>query len=829
MPCIHPAVSHPARTIYNTRLLLTSLCALILASCADPTPPGPNLSLPLRINSGGPTIGEPGDPNFWQSDEPFVKGGTPSKNAVNHDLSGVNNPAPPAVYEHARFGDHILRIDGLPGGRYLVRFHFSDRQRGAKRSMDFTINNRTVISNFNVNDSTGKRDKAIIVDTSRDLKPNKPLIIAARKDKGDDVFTSGVEIIPLPRLETAPASPAEIGARIREFTSAPARFTWLQGDDGVHYTNPDSMVTLMGLDTEDGQGERIILSKAGPYTNPLFTPDGQRLVYSNCRTDTIHVIDWNGENRQDLGPGRASDIWRDPDTEIVWVYTRSHGGESDDSIVRRQLNDPSIEEPVWSITRNGCNDLPWFQVSADGTRFTDAFPWPACGVGDLLSESWEKLVDGCWPSIAPDNSYRSFIFHGSHRSISFFDAYGTNRRKIAVANIPGQENAKVYHPRWSNHISFFTLTSPQTDPQSELYLAKFDPTWHRVTGFARITHNTRADLFGNAWIKPDSTPPPGAVLIGATSSANSEPPLPPPSGLAWQWTNAQSKNESPPLPGETNPTLATLELTGTARYGPHYQLLLEHSSARTPSETGPRLAQALHDAGAFTLEALVTPASLTQSGPILSLGQNIVLYQEKNQLFLRLPAESPILITELTSTTPFHVLFAHSFSPEIADSWESDPPLVIGSETWSGSLEHVAFFNRLLSPDEIDTKTTDLYDTLSLRLWIPTSIVNARLIESTPTPSLSNIAPYRRALVENVYEITDHVYGPEIPSKKIIAREWAILANTPLPNRPSVGDTVQLALQPLDSHPQLTPEHQTAAHSADPTLPTFFNIALPTK
>ncbi|MEM7143729.1 MAG: hypothetical protein AAF591_01260 [Verrucomicrobiota bacterium] len=816
--------------MFNIRhSLLAPLCALLLHSCGESPPPGPDLSLPIRINSGGPAIGVPGDPDFWQSDELFVKGGRPAKNAVDHDLSGVNNPAPPAVYERARFGDHIIRINDLPGGRYRVRFHFSDRNRGSRRSMDFSINNNTVINNFNINDSTGLRDKVIIVDTTCEIKPNRPLIIAARKDKGDDVFQSGIEIIPVPPEEDTPVSPAQIATRIREFTGAPARFTWLQGDNGVHYTNPESKVTLMGLDTEDTQGERAILSEPGPFTNPLFTPDGQRIVFSNCRTNTIHAVDWNGENPKDLGPGRASDVWRDPQTGIDWVYTRSHGGESDDPIVRRQLDAPSIEEPVWSNTKNGCNDLPWFQVSADGKRFTDAFPWPACGVGDLVTESWKKVADGCWPSISPDNSYRSFVFHGSHRSISFFDANGTNRRKIAVANIPGQENAKVYHPRWSNHISFFTLTSPQTDPQSDLYLGKFDSTWHRVTDFVRISHNTRADLFGDAWIKPGPNPPPGAVLVGATSTANTDRLPDSPAGLVWRWTNSQSKNESPPLPGESKPTLATLELTGTARYGPHYQLLLEQSLARTPQKTGPRLAKALLDTNAFTLEALITPANLTQSGHILSLGQNIVLSQEQNQLLLELPATDPILITELTSTTPFHILLTHSLSPETAGAWQTNPPFSIGSETWSGSLEHLALFNRLLSPDEIDTKTTDLYDTLGLRLWIPTSTVDARLIESTPTPSLSDIAPYPRALVENVYEVTNHINGPELPSEKFIVLEWAILANTPLPDRPSVGDTRRLALQPLVSHPQLTPEHQTATHSADPTLPTYFHVAPPDK
>ena len=31
--------------------------------------------------------------------------------------------------------------------------------------------------------------------------------------------------------------------------------------------------------------------------------------------------------------------------------------------------------------------------------------------------SWKKQTNGCWPSIAPDNSYLSWTFDGSHRDL----------------------------------------------------------------------------------------------------------------------------------------------------------------------------------------------------------------------------------------------------------------------------------------------------------------------------------------------------------------------------------------------------------------------------
>lgn len=115
----------------------------------------------------------------------------------------------------------------------------------------------------------------------------------------------------------------------------------------------------MGLDTEDGQGERKIIPNDAAYSKPLFTPNGQQIVFSDMKKRKVFVIDWNGENLRDLGAGLASDVWRDPKTEIDWVYVRI-GSETKSTIVRRELAKPKKDETIWKRSESGHKGVPWF-------------------------------------------------------------------------------------------------------------------------------------------------------------------------------------------------------------------------------------------------------------------------------------------------------------------------------------------------------------------------------------------------------------------------------------------------------------------------------------
>ena len=297
---------------------------------------------------------------------------------------------------------------------------------------------------------------------------------------------------------------ADLAAEVRQLTGRPTRLVWSQAVD-----QPDDLCAqgdrfrLLGLDTEDGRGIRPIRSEISGYSKPLFTSDGSRVVYSNRKENAVYLVHWDGSGLHKLVSGFASDVWTDPKTGVEWVLVRTGNGDQNNPIVRYRIDKPEVHKDVWTRTANGHNLMPWFRLSADGARAADAFPWSSCGVADLSQGRWQQYAGGCWPSIAPDDSYRMFVFQGNHREVAMFDRDGTHRRIVAVNKAPGIDGRDVYFPRWASQPRFLTMTGPGVGgAQANLYLGRFDEGFNKVEKWVQITHDDKGDFFGDAWIKP---------------------------------------------------------------------------------------------------------------------------------------------------------------------------------------------------------------------------------------------------------------------------------------------------------------------------------------
>ena len=110
-----------------------------------------------------------------------------------------------------------------------------------------------------------------------------------------------------------PRRPLSMAQRSRNL---PAAIRGLYGSRTLE--NKDSFaernqLQLVGYDSRDGKGERIIWGDRANYYRPLITPDGQQIVISNRQTRKIYVIKWD-ESRPRLlkEPGCATEVWRDP-------------------------------------------------------------------------------------------------------------------------------------------------------------------------------------------------------------------------------------------------------------------------------------------------------------------------------------------------------------------------------------------------------------------------------------------------------------------------------------------------------------------------------------
>jgi hypothetical protein len=99
-------------------------------------------------------------------------------------------------------------------------------------------------------------------------------------------------------------------------------------------------------------------------------------------------------------------------------------------------------------------------------------------------------------------------------------------------------------------------------------------------------------------------------------------------------------------------------------------------------------------------------------------------------------------------------------------------------------------------------------------------VVDARLTAVTQTPTLQSIAPYRQALVVYAYEIVEVHQGTD-PGPHILVHHWALRNDRAVPPGTRVGDTVRLAVEPFDAHPELQGE-RVIRDMEDPGLPMFY-------
>lgn len=321
------------------------------------------------------------------------------------------------------------------------------------------------------------------------------------------------------RIARASPDPSASSARhpLHTFAGARARLVWVQdrGDGTDVFARGDRLV-LMGLDTDDGRGERPLVARIANYAKPLITRRGDRVVFSDRRTRKVFVSDWAGSSVRELVEGFALATWLDPMTRIEWVYYGLYEGQQEPdsyrAVWRVQIDRPAVRERVWDRTPVGEDN---FQLSADGQRAAAMFPWPHCGLADLSAGRWRKLSDGCWTSLAPDRSLRFWYLDGSHRHLILMDPQTGNRRRIRINDAPGMNGAEVYHPRWSNHPRFFVVTGPYTlgDDTNrvkggghgvEVLVGRFAPQFDRVEAWIRVTSNRHADFLPDLWVAPGS-------------------------------------------------------------------------------------------------------------------------------------------------------------------------------------------------------------------------------------------------------------------------------------------------------------------------------------
>ena len=708
-----------------------------------------------------------------------------------------------------------------------------------------------------------------------------PLFLFACSEATSESDPSALDASPAPEMTPAEISAAKsLSDAVEKLTGNHSRAVWAKttkegGTDT--YVNGNSHV-LMGFDSRDGGGVRILLGEKSNYARPLLSPDGDYVVFTNKNIERdkknrkhYAPIVWtlpfdSTKPARELAAGYASDIWRDPETKVDWVYavrdfTPSSAGAIEGKIlVRFQLHDPAVEETVWKRTPLNPDNI---QLSRDGTRASGQFPWPTGGYRDLENGEWEKLVHGCWTSYAPDNSHVAWVFDGAHRNLSLFSTRTEKKWKVKLTSAPGTEGKELYHPRWTNHPRMLALTGPyqgvkgreiqitKGGQHAEIYIGRFSPALDSIEAWVQLTDDSQGDFYPDVWIadgnEVDLTDHPqlGASKKGNTGSKGSENwPIAATTKL-FLWKHRAAKNEilTPEAEGQ-QARQCGLTPHGLARFNRAFGVDLDGGHA-LPDPTSLAVIRSAIASSGVNLEVLLTPGlERRENQPVLQLGRWLILEKEQQLFLTDLSQNWSSPLSDVTSGTPMHLalhlpekdppLAWINGTPHQSFQWTEAPQTKDPNDTirlGGGSdiaIDHLAISaatatKATWSNSDVRSSSEATLAEARSRTSPPRRHLRARLTATTPIPSFASIDPYTRALVTYAYEdieILDD--GPPIDAPRITVQRWGLMDKNLVPGMPAkVGDTHDLILEPLEDQPQLEGD-RAEDDVLDFTSPAFY-------
>lgn len=645
--------------------------------------------------------------------------------------------------------------------------------------------------------------------------------------------------------------------KVELLTGAHTRVVWMRDVADNRGTRGETEnYKLMGYDSRDGRGVREILGAKGNYFRPLLTPDGQRVVFSRFGAREVWVVDFDGANLRRVTQGVAAAVWRDPKTGITWVYGASEptGGP----LVRYPLDDPSKVETVWSKTPITAVMPGNLQLSADGSKIAANLPWPVSGLAQLPDGAWVQTGRGCWPAIAPDHSYLSWTFAGSHRHLHMHDAWGNRDWRVKITKAPRMEDEEVYHPRWSNHARFMTFSGPYKKKGKknknvlqmaggavDINIGRFNEDFTEIEAWVDVTDSKHGEFFPDVWIEGGadyqskfSRPGvPSPIVEQKVDLSNEWPGTD--QGLVFLWADNRAGNS---VAADRFAQGAIAAASGEARFGPDHEMWLRNGSVRVEGFAAP-LIEAVKRTGAFSLEFVASAASADDDGErqIINLAKNgndicFSVAQRGDKLVFRLRThetgpggkEAEIATIEPGRAYRVAVGFARGLltawvdgrrvletdaAPGGLSNWPDDARLLFGDGwgsadgPWRGLLEGVAIYDRKITDEEAERKAQLYAAKLAARPERPVYEAELELVRRHEPPDLEEISPYRRALVLNLYKVLDDSPVADANGEVRVA-EWILLdGQEPEANKGlQPGTRRTMRLQRYEDHPQLESE-----------------------
>jgi len=625
---------------------------------------------------------------------------------------------------------------------------------------------------------------------------------------------------------------AALATNVENLTGAHTRVVWVQDAYALNdvFARGDQL-RLMGYDSRDGRGERIILAGPANFARPMFTADGSVIVYSNHVDGHVYRVDWEGQNAAQLMPGRALAVWRDS-MGGDWVYVGTEpakgGAPAYHRVTRHQLSRGEKQEIVWQGQPVGEDN---FQLSADGRIAGGNFPWPECGIMHIEEQRIEHLGRGCWTSLAPDNSYRFWIFDGRHRNLLLFDTVEGSRVTVPVSKAPGIDGHEAYHPRWSNHPRIMAMTGPYMirsggnnirggGSDVEVFIGRFCPAYQTMEKWLQVTSNEYANFFPDVWVDSgvatvDRSSRDADRQLNRAASASSWPSSQ--EGLVYLWEHAAAQNEVV-LSEKGARRIYRPEARALARFGMHHTMWVDKGyfvdTAVPDLDKTFSLESTIHDREGdgilLAVGAVFSVAITNHRWVVRNAAREYDLGDAVDEAYSHIVlCVSPEQITRFQNGQRMHSVPLDepiSVSRQDLLYWGGHPEKGYGG---LGRLSHLALYARSLSEEEIRHHAALLRMQQDARPPPVKKRVVGEVVVASAIPSPADIAPYRRALMFHEYEIVEGARAGD----RLLAAHWAILDGHVLPDaeRP-VGSRHHLHLVLFDDRPELEGERVAMDH-----------------
>lgn len=660
---------------------------------------------------------------------------------------------------------------------------------------------------------------------------------------------------------------------LQQFTGSHTRVVWVQEQEGGADTFAfGDHFRLMGYDSHDGKQERPLLQETANFFKPLITPDGQKVVVSSRSSQEIYLVDFEGGKKEVLGPGVAVEVWLDPATGTTWVYALAGEGTenkyfSTRPLVRFPLSSPGKRELVWKKT-----PLSWsnFDISRDGKYAAGLFPWPHAGILSLKENTWKSYGKGCWTALSPDSSAILWVFDGLHRNLNFVNPVTGESWSTTINSASGIAGFEIYHPRWSNHVRYLTVTGPYLEGEGgnkitgggrrvEVYVGRFSPDLKTVEDWFQVTHNGLADFYPDVWlangaqsvlVRPQAQ---GAGLFEEERFGD----WPGEQGqLLFLWKDLLGDNKL-----ESGSLLGFSQFRVRPRKRARFNRFLEMDLKRSglvASLPGAKVAEVLRQKAALGIEFLFSPSGTgpAEKGPVLRLqdaGERDVLVIAQQGSGIQVVVDSGgsqverLTIPEsLQARRPEHFFLSleegqvqlYGNGRLLATLPLAVPPLerlqdvalIFGNPDGlggaiNGALSHVALYAGISTESEIGQRARMVLGGLEVRQMPPLLRIEAELVEASKIPSPQSLGAYRRALVVNRYRINEVLAGSS-SEQEILVAQWAVLDGVVLSETGffSPGMEATLLVERFDDHPELEGE-RLLMDMFDPDLDLYYQVA----